>query len=119
MGRIGNAIPPATPASSVAGVSARVIDSSDGSRRGVDGCCMRRSARDSTRRNLRPRRRTADEPRRRRYCAVPPSGGGGCGVKPTGVMHDDRSKRMNSIASSSDDSGDVASQPVGTTLLLP
>jgi hypothetical protein len=47
------------------------------------------------------------------YCRMPPSDGG-CGVKPTGVMHEDRSKRMNSIASSSGDSGDVESQSVGT-----
>jgi len=48
------------------------------------------------------------------HCRMPPSDGA-VGVYPTGVMHEDRSKRMNSIASSSGDRADVASQPVGTT----
>ena len=76
----------------------------------------------------RPRRNSkaqaADEARRaaldttqnapfRRYCGGPPSGPGACGGKPTGVTHDDRSNRMNSIASSSGESFAVATQPVG------
>jgi hypothetical protein len=65
-------------------------------------------------------RGTRDHPKRLRRSphvlqfAMPPSGGGGCGVKPTGVMHDDRSNRMNSIASSSGLSAAVASHPDGT-----
>lgn len=50
---------------------------------------------------------------------IPPSGPGGCGVKPMGTTHDDRSKRMNSIAFSSFDRVLVASHPPGTPLPPP